>query len=85
MPTSTKISISLPRATLEIADRERRSTGESRSEYFRRAIDVLLEQERRKAAVERYQAGYVAEPEEEYEVEGVDALGQEVLEREPWD
>ena len=85
MPTSTKVSISLPKATLETADRERRETGESRSQFFRRAVEALIEQQRRSAAVERYVQGYVAEPEEEYDVDVVDRLGEETLGQEPWD
>lgn len=80
-----KISISLPEETLSVADDERRATGESRSELFRRALETLLEQRREREAAERYVAAYLAEPEEEYDVEDVDALGSEVLERERWD
>ena len=80
-----KISISLPKETLEVVDRERRSTGETRSQLFRRALDTLLAQAREKEAAERYVASYLAEPEEEYDVDDVDALGAEVLERERWD
>lgn len=75
----------MPKEALEIADRERRVTGETRSEFFRRALEALLRQERQRDAVERYQAGYVAEPEEDYEIDDLDRLGEEVLEREPWD
>ena len=80
-----KISISLPEETLSVADDERRATGETRSELFRRALETLLKQRREREAAERYVAGYLADPEEEPDVEDVDALGSEVLERERWD
>lgn len=85
MPGSAKISISLPKRTLEIADRERRATGESRSQLFRRAVEALVERRRREEAIELYRAGYVAEPEAEYDVDDLDRLGEEILERESWD
>lgn len=85
MPKTAKISISLPEKTLALADRERRSTGETRSEFFRRAVDQLMRQRRQRKAVESYVAGYVAEPEEDFEADRIDGLGQEALAGEPWD
>ncbi len=85
MTSSAKISISLPRTTLERADRERRASGESRSEFFRRAVDEYLRQKRRREATERYVTGYIAEPETVYDEEMAEQTATEVLSREPWE
>ena len=84
MPSSAKVSVSLPVTILEAAERERRATGESRSELFRRALVELLRQAREKEAVEKYLAGYVAEPETPYETEAADQISQITLAGEPW-
>jgi len=83
MSHSAKISISLPANILEAAERERQSTGESRSEFFRRAVEFLIKQKRQNEAVQRYVAGYVAEPETPYETEPIDEAGRETLGGEP--
>ena len=54
MKSAAKISISLPKAALRRADRERRKTGESRSEFFRRALQTLFESANREAAIRSY-------------------------------
>ncbi len=84
MPKVAKVSISIPADTLRWADRERRSTGESRSELFRRAVVQLLEGQREQQAVERYVAGYIAKPEVGEEADYVDEISQELLVGEPW-
>ena len=84
MARVARISISLPAETLKAADRERRDSRESRSEFFRRAVDELLRRRREREQVERYVAGYVAEPETS-DQDWVDRLGREHLEQEPWD
>ena len=85
MTTTAKISISLPRGTLEHADRERRSSGESRSEFFRRAVEEFLRRKERREAVDRYVAGYIAEPEADYEEEISETTAVEVLAQESWE
>lgn len=85
MPTRAKISISLPRELLESADRARRTAGESRSEFVRRAIEALLRARRESQAVRRYVAGYVAEPEGQVEADLADGWASEVLEEESWE
>ncbi len=85
MPNSAKVSVSLPVRVYEAAERERRATGESRSELFRRALVALLRQAREKEAVEKYVAGYVAEPETPYETEAADQSSQSSLAGDPWD
>lgn len=85
MPKTAKISISLPTDLLVRADRERRESGESRSELFRRALETLFREKRREAAVRRYVDGYVAEPESEYEVASAEAVAEDAWDEEAWD
>jgi metal-responsive CopG/Arc/MetJ family transcriptional regulator len=82
--STSKISISLPEALLTAAERERRASGESRSEFFRRAVEELLQREREKDRIARYVAGYVAEPEAPYEVEETDQVSRNTLDWDPW-
>ena len=84
MARVARVSISLPAETLRVADRERRASHESRSEFFRRAIDELIRRDRERKEVERYVAGYVAEPEAS-DQDWLDRLGRERVEQEPWD
>jgi len=84
MSATAKISISLPAETLRAADRERRLTRETRSEIFRRAVEELVQRRKERQEVDRYVAGYVAEP-ETAEESWVDELGKERLEQESWD
>jgi metal-responsive CopG/Arc/MetJ family transcriptional regulator len=84
MARIARVSISLPADTLRAADRERRNTRESRSEFFRRAVDELIRRRRERGEVERYVAGYVAEPETPAQ-DWVDRLGRDLIEQEPWD
>ncbi|MGH9380147.1 MAG: ribbon-helix-helix protein, CopG family [Thermoanaerobaculia bacterium] len=85
MQKTAKISISLPTDILVRADQERRESGESRSELFRRALETLFREKRREAAVRRYVDGYVAEPESEYEVSSAEAVSKDVWDAEDWD
>ena len=84
MTSTAKISISLPAETLRAADRERRATRETRSEFFRRAVEELVQRRRERLEIDRYVAGYVAEPEASEE-SWVDELGRERLAQETWD
>lgn len=85
MTTSAKVSISLPRDVLERAERERRATGESRSEFFRRAVEEYLKQKQRQLEVDRYVAGYVAEPESNEYERALEEIAGETLAGEPWE
>ena len=85
MPNSAKVSVSLPARLFDAVERERRVTGESRSQLFARALGELLRQARERQAVEEYVAGYVAQPETPYETDVADASGQDALAGEPWD
>ena len=84
MGKSAKVAISLPEDVLEAVETERKAKGESRSEFFRRAIERLLKQERESSAVKDYMRGYREVPESAEEVEAFHRLGSAVLAKEPW-
>ena len=84
MDKSTKVAISLPEHVLKEIERERKSRGESRSEFFRRAAEKLLKQEQESKAIEMYIRGYCTMPESAKEVETVHRAGVAVLSEEPW-
>lgn len=84
MSKSAKVAISLPEDVLEAVEAERKSKGESRSQFFRWAIERLLEQERDSSFVKDYVRGYQEVPESAEEVEAVHQLGSAVLAEEPW-
>jgi len=84
MGKSAKVAISLPEDVLEAVETERKAKGESRSEFFRRAIERLLKQERESSAVKDYVRGYQEVPESADEVEGIHRVGIAVLAEEPW-
>ena len=59
MAKSAKVAISLPEDVLEAVETERKAKGESRSQFFRQAIERLLKQERDSSASSRIgQSGY---------------------------
>jgi len=85
MYKSSKIAISLPADMLEVVEKERVAKGESRSEFFRRAVEALLRQQREHAEVERYVQGYQKVPESDEEVEAAHRAGSAILTEEPWE
>lgn len=68
MATSVKISISLPECTLQEVEERRSASNETRSDYFRRAVEALLRDERERYDVARTVASYAAQPETDAEV-----------------
>ena len=84
MSKSAKVAISLPEDILKAAEMERKARGESRSQFFRRAIERLLKQERESSAVKDYVRGYQEVPESAEEVEAAHRVGSAVLAEEPW-
>ena len=85
MGKTVKIAISLPEETLSEVEQERRNRGESRSEFFRQAVQALLRREQRRAAVERYIQGYREQPETQDEVEAAQGSATAALAQEPWE
>ena len=85
MSKIAKVAISLPEDVLEAVEMERQAKGESRSQFFRRAIERLLKQERESSAVKEYVRGYQEMPESAEEVEAAHRVGSTVLAEEPWE
>jgi metal-responsive CopG/Arc/MetJ family transcriptional regulator len=82
---SAKVAISLPEDVLKAVETERRAKGESRSQFFRRAIERLLKEERGASAIQDYIRGYRDVPESAEEVEAIHEAGSAVLAEEPWE
>lgn len=82
MAKIAKIAISLDRELLEAIEHQCRTTGQSRSEFFRCAAEQALAREH--AAIERYVRGYQRQPETAEEI-AVAQIGTAVLAQEPWE
>ena len=85
MAKTAKIAISLPEDLLQGIEKERRARGETRSEFFRRAVEAFLRRERERELEEQYVRGYLEMPETAEEVGWVQAAGLAALAHEPWD
>ncbi len=84
MTKTSKIAISLPEELLQGIDKERKTRGETRSEFLRRVIEVYLRRERDREAIEQYVRGYQQYPETEEELGWVRAASRSVLAAYPW-
>jgi len=84
MGKTAKVAISLPEHVLAAVEIERQAKGESRSEFFRRAVETRLKQERESSAIRDYVRGYQQYPESAEEIEVAHGLGNAVLATEPW-
>jgi metal-responsive CopG/Arc/MetJ family transcriptional regulator len=80
-----KVAISLPEEILAAVEMERQAKGESRSEFFRRAVETRLKEGRESSAIRDYVRGYRKCPESAEEVEAAHAAGSAVLAAEPWE
>ena len=85
MGKSAKVAISLPEDVLEAVETERKAKGESRSVFFRRAVERLLKQERESSSIEDYVRGYQEAPESAEEIEAAHRVGSAMLAGEPWE
>ncbi|MBN2076979.1 MAG: ribbon-helix-helix protein, CopG family [Dehalococcoidales bacterium] len=85
MGKSAKVAISLPEDILRTIEKERKDRGESRSEFFRHAVEKYLKQEKESKEIEVYIHGYTAMPESAEEVEAVHQTGVNTLAEEPWE
>jgi Arc/MetJ-type ribon-helix-helix transcriptional regulator len=79
-----KIAISLPDEVLRAVEQERLARGESRSAFFRRAVEQLLRRERERKWDEEYVRSYREFPETAEEVAWAQ-LGLAGLAVDPWD
>lgn len=73
VPQLVKVAISLPPTVLDSVEKERRKRGESRSEFFRQAVQAFLRDLQQRKDVERYVQGYLEHPERAEEVEAIGA------------
>jgi metal-responsive CopG/Arc/MetJ family transcriptional regulator len=79
-----KISVSLPVEILKAVEGECKIRGESRSRFFRHAVERLLDQQHAQEAVKRYVEGYRQQPETDEEVALAHQISSAVLKQEPW-
>jgi metal-responsive CopG/Arc/MetJ family transcriptional regulator len=80
-----KIAISLPDKFLESIEKECRARGETRSEFFRRAVESFLRRERERLLEEQYIRGYRQYPETAEEIAIAEATLVEALADNPWE
>ena len=80
-----KIAISLPDKTLEEIEKERLAAGESRSEFFRRAVKEYFQNKRKKEDIERYIRGYQQFPETEEAAAWTSATLEVAWAENPWE
>lgn len=85
MSNAVKVAISLPPTTFQTVEKERQKRGESRSEFFRQAVQAFLRELQEKRDVERYVQGYLEQPETVDEVRAVSAASAAALAEEPWE
>lgn len=84
MEAVTKITISLPTPLFRQMERLRRVSGESRSAFIRRAIELSLKSREQRQLVARYLEGYRRQPETEKEVAAAAAAAVCLLAGQPW-
>ncbi|MFC1989824.1 ribbon-helix-helix protein, CopG family [Chloroflexota bacterium] len=84
MSKTTKIAISLPEELLTAVERERGESGESRSQIFHRAFDLLLRERKEREMTEQYICAYHQLPESKEEVTAARHAAGTILAEEPW-
>ena len=84
MSKTSKIAISLPQEILDAVERERDQRGESRSQFFRRAVETLLRHQQEQELSEQYIRAYQQMPETTEEVEAARRAASTILAEEPW-
>ena len=84
MSKTAKIAISLPEEVLDAVERERGESGESRSEFFRRAVEMLLRRRRGQEMSQQYVRAYQRMPETKDEVAADYRAASNIFAEEPW-
>ena len=79
-----KVTISVPNEMLEVVEREREAKGETRSEFFVRAVEDYLRRERERRADEDYVRSYQQCPGTEEERAWAE-YGLKMLAQQPWE
>jgi metal-responsive CopG/Arc/MetJ family transcriptional regulator len=84
MNKTSKVAISLPTETLKAVEKERAESGESRSQIIRRAIEIMLRQEKENENIQKYIRGYQDMPETKEEIAAAHYSAEAALAEEPW-
>jgi metal-responsive CopG/Arc/MetJ family transcriptional regulator len=84
MSKTSKVAISLPAGILDSVECERKESGESRSEFFRQAIEMLLHKRKEEEDIKQYIRGYKKLPETREEIAAADQAAVSLLAQEPW-
>ena len=84
MGKAVRVAISLPHELLRVAERKRKARRQTRSEFFRCAVERMLREEQERERVEQYVQGYAAYPETDEEIREAGVLTRKVLDSEPW-
>jgi metal-responsive CopG/Arc/MetJ family transcriptional regulator len=84
MPKTTKIAISLPEDLLAAVESEIQSSGESRSQFFRRAVEMLFKQRQEHTLRAQYIRGYRQMPETDEEIDAARLAANIILAEEVW-
>lgn len=85
MGKAVKFAISLPDDVFAEVEAARLAEGETRSEFFRRAVQTLLRLNRERAADDAYARAYREQPETPEEIAFARATSRIALEQEPWE
>ena len=85
MTKAAKIAISLPEDLLQGIDSRCKASGESRSAFLRRAVEVYLRRERERELEEQYVRGYQQFPETEEEIALATSMAHIALAENPWE
>ena len=80
-----KIAISLPDEVLDAVERARHAKGESRSQFFRRAVEEHLTRARERADIEKYIRSYQKDPENSGEKAMAEATLHYAFEEDSWE
>ena len=80
-----KVAISLPSALLRQVEAERRARRESRSAFFRRAVELFFAARTRADRVAEYRAGYGRQPETPEELAAAEVAARQLLAEERWE
>jgi metal-responsive CopG/Arc/MetJ family transcriptional regulator len=85
MSSSKKLAISLPKELVSRMEKLRKQTGETRSAFIRRAIQLVFKKLDKEARLKEYIDGYRKKPESAEEVAAAQASATQLLAQEPWE
>ncbi|NJL28201.1 MAG: hypothetical protein HC897_10060 [Thermoanaerobaculia bacterium] len=85
MASTVRVAFNVPPTLFESMEAERHERGESRSEFFRSAVQAFLRDLQNRKDVERYVQGYREHPERAEEIEALRSASYATLAEEPWD